>query len=117
MVWVLLAAIGVPVWIVVGLLIGALYHRSRAKRWPGVFKAKLRRDAGETTDRKAKWRGAYGLWVHDVPSPSRASRRFDFVRCRSQACCSVQKRSHRERSSGWAPLRGPCVCVWTMGRP
>ena len=42
MIWVLLAALGVPLWIVVGVLMGALWSRRRFKREPGAFAAKLR---------------------------------------------------------------------------
>jgi hypothetical protein len=37
MVWILLAALGVPVWLVVGVLAAGLWSRRALKRSPGVF--------------------------------------------------------------------------------
>jgi hypothetical protein len=68
MVWILLAALGVPVWLVVGALAAGLWSRRAFKRAPGVFPAKLRVEAGEVPGFKTSWpRGAaYARWVHDV---------------------------------------------------
>jgi hypothetical protein len=76
MIWILLAALGVPIWLVVGMLAGALLMRRHIRHLPGVFKAKLRLEAGEAKLRleaddvrgqKPKWgRVCYALWVHDV---------------------------------------------------
>jgi uncharacterized membrane protein (UPF0136 family) len=66
MVWIILAALGVPIWLVVGMLVGALLVRRRVRHLPGVFKAKLRLEAGDAGGRKPKWGRAYALWVHDV---------------------------------------------------
>jgi hypothetical protein len=68
MVWILLAALGVPVWLVVGALAAGLWSRRGFKRSPGVFRAKLRVAAGEVPGFKSSWpRGpGYARWVHDV---------------------------------------------------
>jgi hypothetical protein len=68
MVWILLAALGVPVWLVVGVLAAGLWSRRTFKRSAGVFPAKLRAVAGEVPGVKASWpRGtAHARWVHDV---------------------------------------------------
>lgn len=68
MVWILLAALGVPLWLVVGALAAGLWSRRAFKRAPGVFPAKLRVAAGEVAGVKSSWpRGAaYARWVHDV---------------------------------------------------
>lgn len=62
MIWALLALLGVPVWLVVGVLSGALISRRRFRAQEDVF-ALSRRDHGEDD-----WprRLAYGRYVHDV---------------------------------------------------
>ena len=44
---IVLAALGVPLWLVVGALAAGLWSRRSFKRAPGVFPAKLRVMAGE----------------------------------------------------------------------
>ncbi len=47
MIWALLALLGVPIWLIVGVLAGALVSRRRFISQPGVFRMKLRAsDAG-----------------------------------------------------------------------
>lgn len=46
MIWILLAALGVPIWMVVGVLGGTLWSRRRFKAGDGVFEIAIR-DAGE----------------------------------------------------------------------
>ena len=62
MVWALLAILGVPIWLVLGVLGGAMWNRHRFKQSAGVFRLKFRRDP------KGKWprQAGYGRWVHDV---------------------------------------------------
>ena len=52
MVWILLAAIGIPLWMVVGALVATLLSRRRFKRAPGVFPAKLRIVSGDVAGLK-----------------------------------------------------------------
>lgn len=66
MIWAILALLGIPLWLVVGLLLGALLTRRRVTRAPGVFKAKLKLDSGSIPGLKETWRGAHAVWVHDV---------------------------------------------------
>jgi hypothetical protein len=68
MVAILLALLGVPLWLVVGMVLGALYSRRRFKQAPGVFRCKLRLAAGTVGSLRATWGRvpAYGRWVHDV---------------------------------------------------
>ena len=68
MVWILLAALGVPVWIVVGVLAAGLWSRRAFKRSAGAFPAKLRAVAGEVPGGKTSWprSAAHARWVHDV---------------------------------------------------
>lgn len=62
MIWATLALLGVPIWLVVGALIGALFSRHRFKAQPDVVPL-LCREAGDDN-----WprRPAYGRYVHDV---------------------------------------------------
>jgi hypothetical protein len=68
MVAILLAVLGVPLWLVAGMVLGALYSRHQFKQAPGVFRCKLRLVAGTVGSLKATWgrATAYGRWVHDV---------------------------------------------------
>jgi len=65
-IWIVLAALGVPIWLVVGALLGATWSRKRFQRAPGVFPCKVRAVSG--TDGSEKWSRstAYARWVHDV---------------------------------------------------
>jgi len=62
MIWAALAVVGVPIWLVVGALVGAMFSRHRFKTRPGVIPL-LFREAGDDT-----WprRPAYGRYVHNV---------------------------------------------------
>lgn len=63
MFWALLAVLGVPIWLIVGVLIAAVVHRRRFQRSPGVFPLRMRAPAGGDGD----WsRRLHGRWVHDV---------------------------------------------------
>ncbi len=69
MVAIVLALLGVPVWLVVGMLLGGLYTRRRYRRAPGVFRCKIRMLSGSPGDDPSPGWGrapAYGRWVHDV---------------------------------------------------
>ena len=63
MIWALLAILGVPIWMVLGGLIGAIFNRRRVQRSEGVFAVRMR---GVAED-EGKWgRKASARWVHDV---------------------------------------------------
>jgi hypothetical protein len=68
MIWVLLAALGVPLWLVIGALAASLWSRRTFKRAPGTFPAKVRVSAGAPAGVDARWprRPFYVRWVHDV---------------------------------------------------
>lgn len=68
MIWILLAALGVPVWLVVGALAAAILSRRAFKRDPGVFPAKLRVVSGRSVGLGSSWQRmpVYVRWVHDV---------------------------------------------------
>jgi hypothetical protein len=68
MVWILLAALGVPVWLVVGALAAGLWSRRTFKDAPGVFPAKLRLAPAGASGAEASWPRAsvHARWAHDV---------------------------------------------------
>src|SRR6266545_4580055 len=68
MIWILLAALGVPLWLVVGALIASLLSRRSFCRAPDVFKSKLRLRRGEVHGLDDSWPRlpGHGRWVHDV---------------------------------------------------
>lgn len=52
---IVLAGLGVPLWMVVGALAAGIWSRHGFKRAPGVFPAKLRVTAGEVPGLKTTW--------------------------------------------------------------
>jgi hypothetical protein len=66
LIWILLAALGVPIWLIVGALGGALWSRRTFRRTPGVFPCKIRLISGSEGSGKWMRATAYGRWVHDV---------------------------------------------------
>jgi hypothetical protein len=68
MIWILLAALGVPLWLVLGALGAGLLSRRAFTRAPGVFRAKLRATAGTSPGFGPSWprQPVYARWVHDV---------------------------------------------------
>jgi hypothetical protein len=67
-IWILLAALGIPLWLVAGAFVATLLSRRSFKRQPGVFSAKMRSTSGDVGKLKTTWkrRPAYARWVHDV---------------------------------------------------
>jgi hypothetical protein len=67
-IWIILAALGIPIWLVLGGLAASLMARRSFKRRAGVFPAKLRLVSGEVATLKDSWprRPGYARWVHDV---------------------------------------------------
>jgi hypothetical protein len=68
MIWALLAILGVPIWLVVGALAASLWSRRQFRNTPGVFRAKVRLNAGTFDGLSESWPpvAAYARWVHDV---------------------------------------------------
>lgn len=66
MIWIVLAALGVPIWLVVGALAGALWSRSKFRHGTEVFACKVR--IVSAPEDSGKWPRAttYARWVHDV---------------------------------------------------
>jgi hypothetical protein len=63
MVWALLAILGVPIWLILGALIGGYWARRRFIKSAGVFPMRIRVPSSEDD----KWSGKqHGQWIHDV---------------------------------------------------
>lgn len=63
MIWAILAILGIPLWVIIGVLGGAFASRRHFQRSPGVFPLRMR----EATQEEQKWGGkAHARWVHDV---------------------------------------------------
>lgn len=62
----LLAILGVPLWLVVGVLLLAFWSRRQFQEGPDVFPCRVREVLG--SGEEAGWRRpkSYGRWVHDV---------------------------------------------------
>ena len=62
----LMYILGVPLWMIIGMLILVFWNRNRVKKQPGVFPVKVRPEPA--TGEKSKWSRnvSYAQWVHDV---------------------------------------------------
>ena len=60
--------LGVPLWMLVGMLILIFWNSRRVKKQPGSFPLKIRHDSDPENDKVSKWprRVSYAQWVHDV---------------------------------------------------
>jgi hypothetical protein len=78
---VVLAVLGVPVWLVVGMLLAGVYSRRRYRQQPDVFACYVRVVDGELGPLDATWgrRPSYGRWLHDVLLLSRGLALVRFV--------------------------------------
>lgn len=65
---VLLALVGVPLWVLVGGLAVALWSRSKVKKTPGIFRCTARMVSGSFPGIAEDWPRipGYASWVHDV---------------------------------------------------
>jgi hypothetical protein len=68
MIAILLALLGVPLWLVAGMVLGALYSRRRFKQAPEAFRCKVRLVSGTGSSLKTTCgrMPGYARWVHDV---------------------------------------------------
>jgi len=65
-IWIALACLGVPIWLVVGALALILWNRNHVKKQPGIFPVKLRLESGSFPGFSEKPASGYCEWVHDV---------------------------------------------------
>ena len=63
----ILLLLGVPLWMIAGMLILILWNRRRVKKQAGIFAVKVRHEAESGAEKQPKWpRTGYAQWVHDV---------------------------------------------------
>ena len=63
----ILLFLGVPLWMVAGMVILIFWNRRRVKKEPGIFPVKVRYEAESAAEKQPKWpRKGYAQWVHDV---------------------------------------------------
>ena len=60
--------LGIPLWILIGWLAGALWHLHEIKEIPGQFKAKVRLVSGtyRHTGKNYSRMASNAIWAHDV---------------------------------------------------
>ncbi len=88
MIWALLALLGIPIWLIVGMLVGIVLTRRAFKQQPGVFAVAVR------TEHADKWprQPTYGRLVHDVLVLNRGAA---FLRVEIHAIAAVDATRHR----------------------
>ena len=63
----LLAFLGVPLWMIAGMLVLVFWNRNRVKGQTGIFPVKIRAATDPDAEKEPKWsRKGYAQWVHDV---------------------------------------------------
>ena len=64
----ILYLLGVPLWMLVGMLILIFWNSNRVKKQPGTFPLKVIHETGSDSGEETKWprRVNYAQWVHDV---------------------------------------------------
>jgi hypothetical protein len=64
--WIALSFLGVPIWLIVGILAALFWKRYHFKKQPGVFPAKLKLESGSFPGLSEKPASGFCIWVHDV---------------------------------------------------
>jgi hypothetical protein len=64
--WIALSFLGVPIWLIVGVLAALYWKRRQFKKQSGVFPAKLRLESGSFPGLSEKPASTFCMWVHDV---------------------------------------------------
>jgi hypothetical protein len=64
----ILYILGVPLWMLVGMLILIFWNSNRVKKQPGSFPLKVIHETDSNSGEETKWprRVSYAQWVHDV---------------------------------------------------
>lgn len=64
--WIALGFLGIPIWLIVGVLAVLYWKRRKFKKQSGVFPAKLRLESGSFQGLSEKPASTFCIWVHDV---------------------------------------------------
>jgi hypothetical protein len=106
MIWILLALLGVPLWLVAGALIAGLISRRAFCRSPGVFKTKIRLHHGEVPGLDESWPRlpSYARWVHDVLIVHRGMALVRSAAYPVTSCTALPVSAEPPRRLGDAPL-------------
>jgi hypothetical protein len=83
-IWALLALLGIPIWLIVGMLVGIVLTRRAFKQQPGIFAVAVRKDGGDKWPRQP----TYGRLVHDVLVLNRGAA---FLRVEIHAIAAVEQ--------------------------
>ena len=63
---IVLYILGVPLWMILGMLILVFWNRRRVKNQPGMFPVKIRPDSESNEESKWPRSVSYAQWIHDV---------------------------------------------------
>jgi hypothetical protein len=83
-IWALLALLGIPIWLIVGMLVGIVLTRRAFKQQPGIFAVAVRRENADKWPRQP----TYGRLVHDVLVLNRGAA---FLRVEIHAIAAVEQ--------------------------
>ena len=63
----ILLFLGIPLWMIAGMLVLIFWNRNRVKGQTGMFPVIIRTEADPDAEKEPKWsRKGYAQWVHDV---------------------------------------------------
>jgi len=63
----ILLFLGIPLWMIAGMLVLIFWNRNRVKGQTGMFPVIIRAEADPDAEKEPKWsRKGYAQWVHDV---------------------------------------------------
>lgn len=107
MIWIILAAIGVPLWLCAVAILVVIRRNRQLRRRPGNVPVRLRHPG------KSRWVPAHGVWAHDVfavrGSPAAWKEALLWV-----ADASVRRASAAERKKLHRIGDRPVVSVFTL---
>ncbi len=65
---IIMYVLGVPLWMLIGMLILILWNSKRVRKQPGSFPIKVRPETDPVSDEESKWSRtvSYAQWIHDV---------------------------------------------------
>lgn len=104
MIWALLALLGIPIWLIVGMLVGIMLTRRAFKQQPGIFAVAVREENADKWPRQP----TYGRLVHDVLVLNRGAA---FLRVEIHAIAAVEQLDIGDGPKSPAPALGRLVTL------